>query len=634
MILRVLALTLPSATQMLVDASPVVLGETESVGITLTVEESPSLEAWPLRAAVNVGSISELRRIEAGTYSTVYVPPTTRFPQVALIALWRETGPDAEIEFLRLPLYGKTTLRVRTAASAEVVANVAETKFGPVTSNRSGRASVPMIVPPDVSRANVLVKRKNGRVTTKTQSFKVPPYNRLTAAVVPRSITTDEEQWARIDVFYDLGGPEVRSDRITIKAAYGEISLLGASQGRYSFRYDPRGVANADRDQIEITVTGDPVARASVDLILGIPPAARAVLIPPKESVPADGRPLEVAVLVLDAQGQGLPKQSLEVRSNGEQLEGQHYQGHGIYTFPWNAPLDYPPGGIVHFEASVNSDAAVHADANYQLLARTQPAHLTIEASPSPVPANGGVEASLSVQVRDEGGAPVEGAHLLAKTPYGVLSALRDQGEGRYEATYLPPRDITGSRVPITIYDADGSFESTQEIRLRRDPGNLVVGGSVGARLNVEGELLPRLMLEGWVPIRTAAGFVNAGLLAGFATRNEVQSDASGELASEGKWLIVPIEARVGYDIWANSSVSIMLGVGGTAVFAQFTNDEAEVNEGQWGAGGLGFGAIGVYTGPGQIFMDFSYSYSVVSGEFSTLDVGGFGLFAGYRVGL
>ncbi len=50
---------------------------------------------------MNVGSFSEPMRLGPGKYRVTYVPPTTRFPQVALVAVWRETGTDARIDFKR-----------------------------------------------------------------------------------------------------------------------------------------------------------------------------------------------------------------------------------------------------------------------------------------------------------------------------------------------------------------------------------------------------------------------------------------------------------------------------------------------------------------------------------------------------
>ncbi|MFP2927296.1 hypothetical protein ACLESO_19275, partial [Pyxidicoccus sp. 3LG] len=114
------------------DQGPVVLGRTESVGVTLRVEEPATGALGPLRLAVNVGSFGPVTRQGPGVYRAVYTPPSTRFPQVALVAVWHEAGPESPIEFLRIPLYGTTRLEVRARPGAEARIRVGLDEFGPV----------------------------------------------------------------------------------------------------------------------------------------------------------------------------------------------------------------------------------------------------------------------------------------------------------------------------------------------------------------------------------------------------------------------------------------------------------------------------------------------------------------------
>jgi hypothetical protein len=74
------------AASLSLERSPIVLGRTESVAVTFKVDEPAGTEDRPLRLSVNVGSFGEISRLGPGTYRAVYVPPATRFPQVALVA--------------------------------------------------------------------------------------------------------------------------------------------------------------------------------------------------------------------------------------------------------------------------------------------------------------------------------------------------------------------------------------------------------------------------------------------------------------------------------------------------------------------------------------------------------------------
>src|SRR5262245_2723987 len=92
------------AIRLTVDApGDLVLGDVAEVPVTIEAPEPPEAEGRPLRVSVNVGAFAAIERVRPGVYATKYVLPDTRHPQVALVAVWRETGPDAEVTFLRIP---------------------------------------------------------------------------------------------------------------------------------------------------------------------------------------------------------------------------------------------------------------------------------------------------------------------------------------------------------------------------------------------------------------------------------------------------------------------------------------------------------------------------------------------------
>ena len=93
--------------------------------------------------------------------------------------------------------------------------------FGPVSADRRGRAEIPVSVPPDVHEAQILIRDRGGAQVTKNVPIEVPPYNRLTAALVPHAVVADGESWVRLDVLYDLGGADVPPDRIQVHPSAG-----------------------------------------------------------------------------------------------------------------------------------------------------------------------------------------------------------------------------------------------------------------------------------------------------------------------------------------------------------------------------------------------------------------------------
>ncbi|OFX25863.1 MAG: hypothetical protein A2V77_09560 [Anaeromyxobacter sp. RBG_16_69_14] len=246
------------------------LGRTESAKVLVRVDEQTAADAPPLRLSVNVGSFSEPERVAPGRYRALYVPPRTRFPQMALVAVWRETGPEARVDFVRFPLLGTTRLAVKAPPGSAVSAKVGPDEFGPVAASAKGKAILPIVAPPGVRQATVVISGGSGPVLREV-ALEVPPYNRLIAAVVPATAPADGKTPVRLHVFYDVGGAEVPADRVRVTASEGQTTLVEASQGRYSYRYVPTPGSSASEVRFQIAVDGDPAARAGVTLALVAP---------------------------------------------------------------------------------------------------------------------------------------------------------------------------------------------------------------------------------------------------------------------------------------------------------------------------------------------------------------------------
>ena len=476
------------ASSLSLDRGPVVLGRTESVGVTIRVEEPPGSEERPLRLAVNVGSFSEITRVSRGVYRSAYVPPSTLFPQVALVAVWRETGPQAPIDFLRIPLYGATKIPVSAKPGSEVRLTVGIDDFGPVVVDAQGKSLIPANVAPGIQEATVHVQHKGVEPVTRKLPIEVPPYNRLTAAAVPHALTADGRSWARLDVFYDLGGVKFPPDRMKVKASIGSVAFIRAERGRYVYRFTPPLDTSAKEAKFTITLEGDPIASASASVRLGLPPANRAILKPPELALPADGHSTApVSLLLLDAAGLGVPGARVDMAANGRPLPAALDKGDGTYESSFTAPVLYPPGGLIQFTARISRERqpALSALANYQLTAAAVPGSVTAQISPDPVPADGRTKAAVTLDVRDRAGLPLKNAQLLTVASHGTLGPLTEVGDGLYEASYTAPRRLPSGDAVVRVVDSAGSFDKSIDIPLRDNPHRLLIGAVVGLEHNL-----------------------------------------------------------------------------------------------------------------------------------------------------
>jgi hypothetical protein len=618
------------------DKEPVVLGRTESVGLIIKIDELPGTEARPLRLSVNVGSFGNIERVGPGTYRTVYLPPSTRFPQVALVAAWRETGPDAPIDFFRFPLYGMTQVPVSARAGSEVKVEVGVQEFGPVTVGTGGKAVVPVVVPPGIPEAIITVREKSGAVTRKHARVDVPPYNRITMAVVPHALLASGKDSARIEVFYDLGGANLPADRLKLHASLGDAIFERAESGRYVYRYTPPTGTTEREVRFDASVTGDPVTRGSIDLALGLPPPSTVVVTAPERPIPSDGHSsAKVAVLVFDATGLGLPQQKVEVTANGRPLPVVSYVGNGLYEATYIAPTAYPAGGLVQFLARVPRAGAppLTATANYQVLAMAVPSAIHVELQPNPVVADGKSKGRVTLDVRDSAGLPLLGAQLFLLPDLGVMSPLVELGEGRYESDFVAPSEGATGEANVRIVDASGQFEQKLVIPLRAGPSLLI--GPRGGYTHSFGQVSgPRVGLDVWIPFRLGNSVLGFGLSAAWEPAAQTVEDGGGAFSTRSNASIVPMIARLGYELYASRRISLHAGLGAQVTYVEVRNSVLRTPARAISAGGLGFFNAGLTLGPGQLFGELSYAFAPVEHADFRLNAGGLGIDIGYRLGL
>jgi hypothetical protein len=618
------------------DQQPVVLGRTESVGVTLRVDEDPRGAGHPLRLAVNVGAFGAVTREAPGVYRSVYIPPETRFPQVALVALWRESGPEAPIGFVTFPLYGTTELPVGVSPGAQVWLTVGGVEHGPFAADRAGEVTIRVDVPPGVTEASIRARNRRGGESTRTVPVRVPGYNRLTAALVPHAIVADGTSWARLVVYYDLGGVEVPASRLRVRASDGEVRFIEASAGRYVYRYQPPRGTSVERAGIEVSVDGDPLASARASLALRLPPPARILVRAPEQALPADGRSRAmVDVLVQDEHGLALRGQPVQVYANGERLEPVEQLADGSYRVSLVAPARYPKGGLVRLVAEVPGPDGVLGDAvNYQLRPAPVPASVRARALLDPIPADGQTVATVLFEVRDAAGQPLEGAQLMAVAADGEVGGVVPAGKGLYRAELVAPNSLSARGVQLRVLDALGGFEQDVGLRLRAPPRRLLAGARGGVVATLDGSAALRLGLDVATPVRAGTVWLIPGLLAEFGRVAQTVVSADESLRSEAEALYVPVGARAGVELWAGERLSVSVGANAGATLAWASYSLTGQRSFAWGAMAGGFASVTNDWDLGQGFAELSFTWAPVRGPDFRLDAGGFGLAVGYRFGV
>ncbi|MBI5067181.1 MAG: hypothetical protein HZB56_03000 [Deltaproteobacteria bacterium] len=251
-----------AAATLEVEGAPLVLGRAEKVAVTIAVEEAE--KAPPLRVAVSTGSFSAPERVKPGLYRAEYTPPRSRFPQVALAALYRDDGK--EVELLRFPLHGVTRLPVKAEPGDQVAVEVEAQRFGPVAAGADGTAVVPLVVPPGAGEARVSIR--GASTTSRKVKLAAPEGNRLLAVALrpggPRGPV-------ELVVAYDGGASR---EHIRVEPSAGTAAHARSTGALHTFRWTPPQKAPAEVS-FAVAVDGDATSRATAAIALAPPPAPR-----------------------------------------------------------------------------------------------------------------------------------------------------------------------------------------------------------------------------------------------------------------------------------------------------------------------------------------------------------------------
>ncbi|ATB33879.1 hypothetical protein [Melittangium boletus] len=265
--------TLAAADPLQVTAVPrqVVLGRDSVVVVRVAVPpDSP-----PLRATASTGQLTPLASHRPGEAAYSWTPPDIRYPLLAVLAFWVDRpGTPPEVTPLYIPLLGRITLNVDTQGGpgTQVVVQVADTSFGPLPTNRRGRAQVPVEVPPGVHEARVLATSKRQKLR-RTIPLDVPPEQPLIALLSPSPLPQEEEGW-----LVTLGTEPVPGSALRLR-------VRGASTQEHApgvFRVKPEPSASAVVVEAKRT-DGTATAHASTEVVHApaVPPAPPPPLVVP-----------------------------------------------------------------------------------------------------------------------------------------------------------------------------------------------------------------------------------------------------------------------------------------------------------------------------------------------------------------
>lgn len=640
------------------EPSTIVLGRTSSVKLEIEATGGGEDEP-PLRATVNVGSLGEIETLEPGRYHVEYSPPSKRFPQVAVVALWRETGPGATVAFFRLPLLGTARVPIQTAPGAEVTVRVAGRSFGPLKAAEDGRVAARLIVPPGVRRAMVSAVGDDGDETSQEMSLDVPPYNRLTLASVPHAVTADGVSLVRLHLFYDATGRRMPSpDAFRIETDLEDAGPVQHITGPLFLGEftAPAGMQDGEAE-IVARVRRDRASTASASVTVGRQSVEHLLVEPLEGSVVADGlSPLKLTVWARDALGLGVggarPKAEVDPP---EAVQSIHVEdaGEGRYTVEILPARIDPPENARAVTARLSCEEA-SAEVSLEL-APWEPARIEVEPTDLELVADGIATTSMTLRALDREGRAMPHIQPEASAALGeVASVTAVEDDGSFLLRYVAPkREYGASRdePPPTAHETitieAGGVEEQVSLVLTEVPGRhwspeLFVEAGVGVRTNLGALAGPELVANAGLRIaRVGPAEVRGGLWTGLSHQTgSLEPLGSADQGAEVRISTVPLmasaSAYVPLDEW-----SFGAGVGAGLMLAPGTVSLAGSDDVHIDSVARAMGArlsIERRAGPGKFVSSMALVSSSIRHGRDDLDVsgqvGGLGVTIGYGLDL
>ncbi len=405
-IARVYGLTvLPSAShQLAVTANPpqLVLGQDASSTINVQLAGA-DVAGVELVLTSTVGEIANLTNLGNGRFSALFTPPQVNYPQIAIITVVDKRDPSRSYGTVALPLVGKTSYPITSTPGANVMLRVGDRDFGPIQADATGRANVPIVVPPGVQQAT-LTTATGAETKTETIDLKVPPSQRLalfpTYAGIPgdRTVTVP----VRVAVTTPKGQP-ASSAQVNFSASSGTITAaVHEGNGIYRADYTPAPMLAMGQVTIAASLANEPGVQNDNITVPLVPVRPGGVSLSAEPGLLAQGATgFKALVQVVSPEGKGMSDQKVVLVANGAELQesvkdlkGGDYQG--LFSLTGNGPVE--------LTATVQSTPTGNPMRNLVLLP-------TVERLPN----DGLSSAMLTVVATDEFGYPVAGVPVTLK---------------------------------------------------------------------------------------------------------------------------------------------------------------------------------------------------------------------------
>jgi hypothetical protein len=436
-----------------ITSNPSEITLTQDEFVTLNITQTSGTPTNKLLIASSAGTINDVVTLGDGNYSVRYTPPTKElYPHIALFTLADANDPS-NVETFVLKQNGKTNLPINTKPNSNVIIKIEDKDFGPVQTDDRGKASVPIIVPPGVSKVK-LITITDGKRTEEPLDLKIPNnVQRINFFPITGSLVADGKTSTTLYLYASTadGKPDI-SANIIFKSNNGTFgNLQTISDGLYSVTYTANSSNSKDSDTIQAILqseTGDNIDMFDVSLIPEIP--ENVTVKSEVDSLQKNAKSFNLVTTLKNAENKGMTNRGISFAANGAKIIQTKELGNGDY--------------ITKFEPT--SNGPVEVTAVIKGSTSNNPAHgIMMFGSQNRLPNDGLSSSTLTFMVYDQFGYPLSDQKLSLELTSGngsIPSQVTTNSAGVGQVTYTAGNTAGVTQIQVTSESLTNTFAVLQ----------------------------------------------------------------------------------------------------------------------------------------------------------------------------
>lgn len=592
------------------------LGVDQTVTLSIRAPSGPRPEIH-----ASVGTVGAWTRV-GDRLQAAYKPPSTKFPQFALIAV--VSPARRAFDWRVLPLYGRGRLALTSEPHASVRIRVGEHEFGPVQTDRRGKTRLSVWVPPGIQTATTIASDTLGNVEQGTLPLRPPRFKRVLTVCPGTSLRA-------LMFAIDLTGSPLDRAPLELTTDRGRVRDANpVTRGVYATAYTvPEDMRVGDDMKLQARLPGASLAVSECRAkIAGVPPSRIKLALGNEDYVAGSRRALRIQMTSVYTGHLPPLNMPVEWMTSVGTITTTPSDRVGESVAMWSIPDEF--GGRTHATATVTS-----GDLSATATVRLQPgpvARLKVEAADTRLLANGRSTTAITITAHDAFDNLVSGATLSTRAR-GRITTVVDRGGGVYSATYTAPVSYLHGIDQIRISHTDTGSAAYTEVGLSPLRRSWSVSGRLGYLSNTGKVAAPFIQLGAAMRLPILRDHVRVGVDVGLYSGTDRRVDVDAIEPVDTTITVVPVHGRLSFT-WPLGRFSIY---GGVAVGIAFGGIEvSSMSSGHVYTrlshlSGLGVLGIERRLARGHVLLEAGFLYTRVDGLIAIGNAGGTFGTLGYR---